>query len=219
MQQSRCFGKSIIDTTGTLNIETDPIGIETDPIGAEVLVNNVYKGDTPLELNMPLGEYRILLKKDNYTSVNETIQLKKGKTAHVKHDLVKPLASLRLNTKPSGAVIFINGIERGETPTTIKGLKAGEYRIALLLKGYKDWKKDVQIIAETNQGIPTITLERLNLIGMKMPISEKKLIKYQNTKQTDTVTQAEKIRQFLERYLHVLKQGDIKRLLTYYAIG
>lgn len=48
--------------------EDATISIQTTPAGAEVYMNNVYKGITPLELSIDPGSYRLSLKKDGYNS-------------------------------------------------------------------------------------------------------------------------------------------------------
>ncbi|MDR2181461.1 MAG: PEGA domain-containing protein, partial [Treponema sp.] len=43
---------------------------------------------------------------------------------------------LYVNSEPSGAQVFINGIERGKTPFTLDTLRAGEYSVRVVKEGY-----------------------------------------------------------------------------------
>jgi hypothetical protein len=45
---------------------------------------------------------------------------------------------LLVRTKPSGAKVFIDGVERGQTPLSISTLGSGEYSLRLVKDGYKD---------------------------------------------------------------------------------
>jgi hypothetical protein len=45
---------------------------------------------------------------------------------------------LVIRTKPIGVQVFIDGLERGQTPLTLSGLGSGEYYIRLVKEGYRE---------------------------------------------------------------------------------
>lgn len=51
--------------------------------------------------------------------------------------------SLRVESAPSGAKIFIDGIERGKTPLDITGIPAGSHNIVLTKDNYADWQRRI----------------------------------------------------------------------------
>jgi len=65
---------------------------------------------------------------------------------------------LYLNTDPAGAKVFIDGIERGETPLDFKSIRSGEYFIRISKDGYKDRFIRVVIYSRSRREI-TLDLE------------------------------------------------------------
>lgn len=60
--------------------------------------------------------------------------------------------TLRVNSIPSGASIYLDGIAKGVTPKTISGLTPGVYALVLEKEGYAPYEKNVTISA----GRPTL---------------------------------------------------------------
>ena len=50
--------------------------------------------------------------------------------------------NLRIESRPSGASVSVDGVDMGETPVTLK-VKSGVRRIELTLRGYKPWTRRV----------------------------------------------------------------------------
>jgi Caspase domain/PEGA domain/Cytochrome c554 and c-prime len=48
---------------------------------------------------------------------------------------------ITINSQPENARIYVNGAYYGETPDTLNGMPAGNYRIKLTKTGYSDWQK------------------------------------------------------------------------------
>ncbi|CAD5243499.1 PEGA domain-containing protein [Thermococcus camini] len=70
------YGKNV-----TLHITLPPqsatLKIESNP-SASVFINGTFKGDTPLEVELPPGQYAVELKKDGYQNYSITVALKDG---------------------------------------------------------------------------------------------------------------------------------------------
>lgn len=54
---------------------------------------------------------------------------------------------LDAKSEPTGAKVFINGVERDTTPATIRFLAQGEYDVVIKKEGYRDWSKRLAIEA------------------------------------------------------------------------
>jgi len=65
------------------------------------------------------------------------------------------LGSLSVTTTPTGAFIFIDGVQRGVSPATIPGLSAGTHTVLLKLDGYQDLSTPVTIAAGKVQDYTT----------------------------------------------------------------
>jgi hypothetical protein len=62
---------------------------------------------------------------------------------------------LSVTTTPSGAIVMIDGIQRGISPATISGLSPGSHTILLKLEGYADLSSPVSIMAGQTQEYST----------------------------------------------------------------
>jgi hypothetical protein len=65
---------------------------------------------------------------------------------------------LVIRTKPAGARVFIDGVERGETPLAMNNLRSGEYYIRLVKEGYRERRFKVTLSASSRLAV-SIELE------------------------------------------------------------
>ncbi len=155
------------------------IAVTSSPSGANVYLDNVYKGFTPLTLDaVPNGNHVVILRLDGYEESSRTIvvmgnlqslntvlntlatnnptsaaTMQATGTVTVspgKTVAVSPESgSLSVTTSPPGALVYIDGEMKGVTPTTIPGLSAGEHSVNLILTGYSDLKTTITIESGT----------------------------------------------------------------------
>jgi len=121
----------------------EKVAIATKPEGARVFINGVYRGTSPLTVEMIRRDASILVEKDGYAPSEGTIAFKKGEKADVLIELtaaVDPEAvTLHLASKPAGAKAIVDNAELGTTPLDVETRKGSKLRIKLLLRGYKDF--------------------------------------------------------------------------------
>jgi PEGA domain len=55
--------------------------------------------------------------------------------------------SLSVNTTPSGAQVYVDGVLKGVTPATIPGLSAGSHAVRLVMAGYGDLNTTITVYA------------------------------------------------------------------------
>ena len=69
-------------------------------------------------------------------------------TAPSSHSTTQPTTgSLELSSAPQGAEIYLNGVYRGTTPSTIPDLPEGSYHVELRFHDYTAWIMDVEVQA------------------------------------------------------------------------
>jgi hypothetical protein len=56
---------------------------------------------------------------------------------------------LVVNSRPSGARVFLNGRSVGQTPLVLRNQAAGSRAVRVALDGYEPWSSAVQVIADT----------------------------------------------------------------------
>ena len=125
-------------------------GLEPDaqPLwGVNIYINNTWVGTTgsngralvPVRL---YEEHDILLSRHGYKPVNETFSVEKNK--EVKEFAIDVSSALfKVDSVPSGAVVFIDGVEIGTTPMIDgKLVNFGFRKVKLSVGGeYRDWEK------------------------------------------------------------------------------
>jgi len=74
-------------------------------------------------------------------------------------DITKPTGSITITSIPSGAEIFIDGVDQGvKTDSTVTDIPAGDHTFTLKLAGYKDFTGTLQVVEDQITNI-AVTLE------------------------------------------------------------
>ncbi|MEI7421571.1 MAG: PEGA domain-containing protein [Prolixibacteraceae bacterium] len=115
----------------------DPVFLtfRSTPEGADVYVNDILKGSTPCSVKLLPGKYTYRVDKALYNPSAGSIiisgQEKDGKTE--KTVVLKPaFGTIKINTLPVGATIFLDNEETGKiTPFTMTKVKSGSHRITV----------------------------------------------------------------------------------------
>ncbi len=116
---------SSITTPGTLVVESTPPG-------AQVEVDGIQRGATPVTLEVPPGSHRVALTRRGMTRQFE-VAVRPGEQTNQTLDWskVKESGSLAVSTDPAGAKVSVDGKAYGVTPLTIPDLPAGRRRVVL----------------------------------------------------------------------------------------
>jgi serine/threonine protein kinase len=130
------------------------IDVTSYPTGAMILVNGDEMGPAPVTLSLEAGkEHPFLARKEGYQDQQLNIFIEEGVNTPLQIALEKEVpihAMLRITSKPSGAMIFINGEETEKsTPYTFTDLlRSKSYAIKLHRRGYKMVEKNVTLDKE-----------------------------------------------------------------------
>jgi hypothetical protein len=143
--------------------------VRSTPPGARVFVDGHGGGETPTTVrDLARGTHQVRLVRDGYTTVERRIAITAAQpsqtltVAMVKTPPPAPAkteAPLVVESKPSGAVVFLDGRQVGTTPLTFPLVQVGSHSVRITLEGYRPWTSAVQVgAAETNR--VTASLER-----------------------------------------------------------
>lgn len=129
------------------------IVIESTPLGAEIFLDNKDTGlKTPASIqNLTANEgHNVKLVLKGYKEWSDAITIKENERITVTSKLKRLYASVLIDSKPEGAVIFINNQDTGKkTPVTFAEINPNEpYNIKLHLYGYEDWGKTITLKEE-----------------------------------------------------------------------
>jgi hypothetical protein len=81
----------VLAAGGIETITTGSILVTTIPAGAHVLLDGKEKGTTPVTIrNLDPGTYTVVLQADNFTPIEETVQVETGRTTNLTRKLKQP---------------------------------------------------------------------------------------------------------------------------------
>lgn len=128
--------------------------VQTTPPGAEVRIDGVDRGRTPLLLtDLPLGKYRMTLAAPGFTPKQVEVAIENRTPQIVAFDLASDSARLSFTSTPSGASVAVNGLNKGVTPCEVDQLPTGENTIVITLPGYARFEQKVRLQAGAAQRI------------------------------------------------------------------
>lgn len=150
---------------------TSLLSITTNPENAEIIIDNVSVGKSPLK-DHKLNSYKpinLIIKKDGYLTLDTSLTLQKGSNenllvnlAEIKKEIQVTEAQpeekdiavstnygiLKITTKPGDASVFLDGKPSGSTPFENKTLAPGTYRLLIRKKGFLDINQSVKIVTD-----------------------------------------------------------------------
>jgi PEGA domain len=119
----RVFGSRPTVAVGTMTVTSKPAG-------AQLLVDGEMLGVTPATLRTPEGVHALEIRSAGPTQI---MAVRVGKDGQVSRFFDLPVgtaaASLRIETKPSGARVLVDGRPRGRSPMTVTGLNPGPHAV------------------------------------------------------------------------------------------
>jgi len=136
---------------GSLDSNLGTLIIESVPANAEVIMDGKSIGRTPFRDNVEEGKHEIELRRDGYITLKKSVHVRSKSIERLDQLVleVKP-GSIRIKSRPSGAVIYINNKNYGDTPFNISNLKPGTYSIRLEKAGYDPAVRKVNLPAGEN---------------------------------------------------------------------
>ena len=153
---------SLADQTIALTLTKLPglVTLTTEPeVGAEVLVDGVALGKTPLvDAEITPGVHQLELSAERYLSASRELDVSGGgERQSLAVTLTPDWAVVSLSTSPAGATVLVDGAEAGVTPAAIE-IMSGEHDIEVRLAGYNAWTTKVLVEADRPQQLPDVTL-------------------------------------------------------------
>ena len=147
---SNGFGGSSGESEET--VESNTLKITSDPSGAEIYINNVYMGYTPLELeDYTTGSYRLEIINAGYRTQTSWITYNGGDESY--SFILEPITGyLSVMVEPPNAQIILDGevISSGMNEVPI-----GTYLLSILAFGYEEYQTHVTIEEDLTSYVDT----------------------------------------------------------------
>jgi len=123
----------------------------SDPVGAEISIDGASSGVTPLTLQNTPGSYQIIISREGFASHTQTVQVIAGGIVPVHAVLAEvPSGTVTVTSTPPGAVVTIDGRERGPSPLSEFRLEVGDHLVEVSLPGYDPVSQTVTITRRRN---------------------------------------------------------------------
>ena len=122
-----------------------PINIVVKPADAQIYIDDKLQNKSAIQVSA--GEHKVRIVKEGYQTIEENITVAVGKTLFNYTLNEVELAKVQISSNPTGAKIYINGLEKGETN---KGLflYPGSYQLKILKSGYLDFEEKITVSSD-----------------------------------------------------------------------
>lgn len=146
-----------------LIINSGAVTINTVPAGAEVIVNGINRGVTPLSLDrIAKGKVKVSLSLEGYRPVERELSLLPGSSQTLDVELEGLPGALRVTSIPETARIYVDGEVLGRGDVTVAKIKPGQHTVRAELDGYRTESRIVEI---PNGGRVAEELRLENIMG------------------------------------------------------
>ncbi|MBW2080103.1 MAG: PEGA domain-containing protein, partial [Deltaproteobacteria bacterium] len=156
--------------------------VRSSPVGATVFLDGKEKGVTPLNLeNVEKGLHIVKVAKNCFSLKEKKVDITASKKIDIDIKLESLCGSLVVKSTPDGAIVFVDGKEKGVTPLNLDNLRKGNLSVKLIKEGF-----------ETESKIITVKpSEKSNFsVKLRQPIasSDGRFVDHRNGTVTDTKT-------------------------------
>jgi PEGA domain len=137
------------------------------PNETSVVVNNEYKGKTPLTLEgLEPGTYNVTFSRFGYHKFFTLVKVEPGSVSEVTASLEQETGGLAISTSPAGARVMVDGADAGISPVTITSLPAGSHMLNVSTAGYVPQVQPVNVIANQTRAVHLV-------LNSESPFSQK----------------------------------------------
>jgi len=140
----------LISETLLAPVNTGSLYVDSNPRGASIYLDGDYEGETPRRIDfIPVGSHTVRLSKEGYRDYVQQVWIQANQTTTISISLVVEATryKLSINSNPSGASVFVDGIPRGITPAYTY-VTPGYHQVKLELEGYLDYEETVHITGD-----------------------------------------------------------------------
>jgi hypothetical protein len=146
-------------------VATGQLSIRSIPNRAGVMIDGTWRGRTPLTVRgLSLGTHAVRVIEDGYVAETRRVAVdarSSGTTVSFQLARVRgperpaaatprPAATtgaMRVESRPSGAAVFVDGRVVGTTPLQVSDLAPGAHQVRLELPGHRPWSTTTTVVA------------------------------------------------------------------------
>jgi hypothetical protein len=148
-----------IKTPGTLQVPGS-MDLSSSPNETSVVVNNAYKGKTPLTLGgLTPGTYNVTFSRFGYYPFSTPVKVEPGSVSAVVARLEQQTGGLTINASPAGARVMIDGVDAGISPLINTRISAGNHTLNVSSAGYTSQVLPVHVIVNQTQVVNVVLVQ------------------------------------------------------------
>lgn len=137
--------------------------ISTDPIGAEVMVNGVPRGLSPVIVrDVPKGIAVVKVSREGFKEETREVRIVAGDRLSLPIRLAARPGTLYLSSVPDGARFYVDDEFRGIAPVIISDINPGSYTVRAEMRGYGTDTRKVEV---GNGSSPRVEFKLSNVMG------------------------------------------------------
>ena len=128
--------------------ELAALTIQTEPSGASILLDGKPPQIPPnVFTHVPLGPHQISTTLENYEPLKQDIQVRGGMSPEIHLQLrqVQEMATLTIQTEPTGASILLDGKPPQVPPNVFNHVPFGTHQLSATLENYETIRQDIQV--------------------------------------------------------------------------
>ncbi len=169
MPGSEAGGESQVRQTGSL-------AISSSPDKAQVFLNGVSMGNTPVSMQgVKVGTHVVSMFINGYYINEQKVRVKPDQielvSAEMKEIEAGKSGTLAISTKPGDALVVVDGLPLGSSPLTLNRLPIGEHTIKLIKEGYNPWEAKISLLSDKITTI-NVNLSHQGELGSLVVVSE-----------------------------------------------
>ncbi len=135
---------------GTPNKPTGLLRITTKPAGAQILLDGEPLGRSNASFSkVSEGSYKLLLQIDGYEVIEKKIYVRPGERNEENFILKKLKGTSKITSSPEGALVFVDNVPVGRTPTEVHR-EFGTGNIRIELEDYFSESKEISFSHQIN---------------------------------------------------------------------
>ena len=159
------IGKEVKSLSIKLESALSSLTINCPTEGAQLFLNKKLKGVDKWSGTVSAGTYLIEAVKEGFRNSLENIEIGENENRTVSLPALQPIyGMLKVNVKPIGSIIEIDGKSAGKTPTVINDIIIGKHSVKIIAANGNQILKNVEIkegeICSVEDIIPNITAEQ-----------------------------------------------------------
>ena len=123
-----------------------PLFISTKPKNASIYVDRVYMGTSPVQIEMlPPGAYEVEVFQEFYKKHSEVVNVPLVKKRYLPLQKETLMGNIFVETKPSGARVYLDITYKGRSPISIKNISQGRHHIKVVKEGFRSEQKSIVV--------------------------------------------------------------------------